>query len=203
MLCCLAILLLNRNILAQQSHFQLKGLPCEGCEAVFEYGKKKLTSIDTLPDFNRPGPKLVLKGKVFKRDGRTPAAGVILYIYHTNQDGKYTPMGNAKGWGRRHGEIRGWVKTDNNGSYTFYTLKPGTYPSRSEPAHIHATVLEPNGKYYYLEEWYFADDPLLYKLKSQKRSMHGGEGIVTPVKVGTHFLGTRDIVLGLNIKDYD
>jgi len=30
---------------------KLVGGPCEGCEAVFEYGHKKLFSIDTFPSF--------------------------------------------------------------------------------------------------------------------------------------------------------
>ena len=33
------------------------GGPCEGCEAIYEYGDKKLTSIDTLPGFQNNEPK--------------------------------------------------------------------------------------------------------------------------------------------------
>lgn len=185
------------------SSYQLKGGPCEGCEAVFEYGNKTLSATATLPDFNLPGPKLKLTGHVYLHDGKTPAQDVILYIYHTNQQGLYAHIANDKGWGKRHGTLRDWIKTDKNGAYTFYTLKPGTYPSRSEPAHIHATVLEPNGKYYYIEEWHFADDPLLYKLKAQQRNLYGGEGIVTLKQAGNLLVAERDIILGLHIKDYE
>ena len=186
---------------AQAQPRQLKGRPCEGCEAVFEYGHKKLRPVDTLPNFNRPGPKLKVTGRIFQCDGHTPAANVILYIYHTNQAGLYARKGNEQGWGKRHGELRGWIKTDAGGRYTFFTLQPGTYPSRSEPAHIHATVAETNGKYYYLEEWHFKGDPLLYKIG--KRTLHGGEGIVTLQKQGDLLVAQRDIILGLNIEDYD
>ncbi|MBE9583338.1 intradiol ring-cleavage dioxygenase [Mucilaginibacter sp. JRF] len=180
-----------------KAQHQLKGGPCEGCEAVFEYGNKQLNPIDTLPDYDRPGPKLKLTGTIYQSDGKTPATNVILYIYHTNQAGLYARTANATGWARRHGELRGWIKTDRSGRYIFYTLKPGTYPSRSEPAHIHATIFEPNGKYYYIEEWHFKGDALLYKLKNRK--LYGGEDTL----LITNNTVNRDIILGLNIPDYD
>ena len=97
---------------AQQSApTKLVGGPCEGCEAIFEYGDKKLTAVDTLPDFHDPGPRIKITGTIYKPDGKTPAKDVILYIYHTNQKGIYATKGDEKGWARRHGYIRGWIKT--------------------------------------------------------------------------------------------
>lgn len=185
------------------ARYQLKGGPCEGCEAVFEYSAKKLRPVYTLPDFKSPGPRLKLTGHIFRRDGHTPAANVILYIYHTNQAGRYAAKPGNRGWAKRHGELRGWIKTDETGRYTFYTLKPGTYPSRSEPAHVHATVLEPDGKYYYLEEWYFRGDPLLSQLNKENRKVHGGEGTVSLRKQDGLLIAERDIILGLNVGDYE
>ena len=129
---------------------KLVGGPCEGCEAVFEYGDQKLSSVDTLPDFGEEGSKISVMGTVYRPDGTTPARDVILYVYHTNQNGLYATQGDEEGWGRRHGYIRGWVKTGSDGRYTFYTLKPAPYPNRTDPAHIHLTILEPNGKYYWI-----------------------------------------------------
>lgn len=65
----------------------LVGGPCEGCEAVFEYGGRALTPTCTLPDFSQEGPRLKVTGIIYQPDGKTPAAGVILYIYHTDQNG--------------------------------------------------------------------------------------------------------------------
>src|SRR5688572_14348078 len=81
---------------------KIVGDGCEGCEAVSEYGNKTLNAIDTLPDFDEQGPKILVTGTIFKRDGRTPAKNVILYIYHTNQQGIYQAKGNEKGWAKRH-----------------------------------------------------------------------------------------------------
>lgn len=179
---------------------KLIGGPCEGCEAVFEYGNKTLTAIDTLPGFKDSETKLKVTGTIYQKDGKTPAKDVILYIYHTNQKGIYATKGNETGWGKRHGYIRGWVKTDAYGKYTFYTLKPGSYPSSSIPAHIHPTILEPNGNYYWLNDYHFEDDPFLKeKDKHQKSPRGGSSGILTLKKEGDLWVGTRDIVLGKNI----
>ncbi|NJM25880.1 MAG: hypothetical protein HC859_10755 [Bacteroidia bacterium] len=90
--------------------------PCEGCEAVFEYGSKKLHSTDTLPDFHDKGDKIRIHGTIYKNDGKTPAAGVILYIYHTDQAGVYPTRGGETGWEKRHGYLRGWIKTAPTGT---------------------------------------------------------------------------------------
>ena len=189
-----------QNNLQRNSH--LVGT-CEGCEAVFEFGGKKLKATDTLPDFQDRGPRLKVSGTVYKVDGKTPAADVILYVYHTDQKGVYPTKGGETDWARRHGHIRGWIKTSRDGKYTFYTLMPGTYPSREAPAHIHATVLEPDGKYYWLSDYHFSGDPLLTREQTSPEAPRGGSsGLLTLKKVGDLLVGERDIVLGKNVSGY-
>ena len=117
---------------------------CEGCEAIFESPVKfdNLSWIDTLPDFNEPGPKIMISGVVYQADGKTPAKDVVLYIYHTDQNGNYANKNNEKGWAGRHGYIRGWMKTNEKGQYRFYTLKPASYPNSNAIKHIHPTIKE-------------------------------------------------------------
>src|SRR6478672_9438275 len=59
----------------QQVSDKKVGGSCEGCEAIFEspLAFQNLSSIDTLPDFNEPGPKLEISGIIYKSDGKTPA----------------------------------------------------------------------------------------------------------------------------------
>lgn len=176
---------------------------CEGCEAVFEYGDQPLSPVDTLPDFNDPGKKIKVTGTIYEKGGKTPAEGVILYVYHTNQEGIYPTRGDEKGWGRRHGYIRGWIKTGSDGRYAFYTLQPGVYPSRSAPAHIHPIILEPNGKYYWLGSYHFEDDPLLSEREAHPVNPRGGSsGLLELRKEGDLWIGKRDIILGKNIPGY-
>jgi protocatechuate 3,4-dioxygenase beta subunit len=200
----IVLLFVFSSLLAGDSIFQgtLIGGPCEGCEAVFEYGTKTLTPISTLPDFNDPGAKLKLTGTIYKNDGKTAAADIILYIFHTNQKGIYETRGGEAGWARRHGIIRGWIKTDSTGKYTFYTLKPGTYPDRSQPAHIHGTILEPNGYYYWIDSWRFKGDPQLRLEEESIASEYGGSGIVELTREGEYLVARRDIILGKNVPGY-
>lgn len=181
----------------KENNYKLMGR-CEGCEAVFEYGNKELQPVDTLPEFENNEPKLKLTGTIYRSDGKTPASDVILYIYHTDKTGKYPTKGNEKGWAKRHGYIRGWIKTDESGIYTFYTFKPGSYSSN--PAHIHATILEPNGRYYYIEEYNFIGDPNLQNAHDDNG--RGGSGLVELQKKGDLLVAERDIILGLNVPGY-
>ncbi len=175
---------------------------CEGCEAIFEYGTRILTNTDTLPKFLATEPKLKISGTVFKKDGRTPAENVILYVYHTNRKGIYETKGDEKGWARRHGYIRGWVKTGEDGKYTFYTFRPASYPNRRAPEHIHITVKEPDKNEYYIDDFMFFDDPLLTDRVKKARKNRGGSGIVSLQSEPDYFSITRDITLGLNIPNY-
>ncbi|WP_057937069.1 dioxygenase family protein [Algoriphagus resistens] len=176
---------------------------CEGCEAVFEFGAKKLSPVDTLPLFSENEPKLKINGSVFQKDGTTPAANVIIYIYHTNREGEYQTFGGEKGWATRHGIIRGWAKTDRDGKYSFFTFRPAAYPTRDEPEHIHITIKEPGKTAYYLDDFVFEDDPLLTKEKRENLADRGGSGIMKPNQANGILIVHRDIILGQNIPDYE
>jgi protocatechuate 3,4-dioxygenase beta subunit len=178
---------------------------CEGCEAVFESPVpfEKLGWIDTLPDFNEAGPKMMISGVVYHADGKTPARDVVLYIYHTGQDGKYTAGNNEKGWGKRHGYIRGWMKTNEKGEYKFYTLIPASYPNSTALKHIHPVIKEPGKNEYYIDEYVFDDDPFLTpEVRAQHQELRGGSGLIKLKKENGLFVGQRNIYLGRNIPGY-
>jgi len=181
---------------------KIVGGPCEGCEAIFEYDNKELFATDTLPDFEQTEPKLKLTGTVFEKDGKTPAKNVILYIYQTNRNGIYAKKGDEKSWAKRHGYIRGWVKTDDTGKYTFYTFRPAAYPNGVESEHIHITVKEPSINEYYIDEFVFDDDPLLTQEERGELKKRCGSGIIMPTLKDGILTGNRDIILGLNIPNY-
>ncbi|MEP7229048.1 MAG: hypothetical protein ABI691_02270 [Ginsengibacter sp.] len=180
------------------------GGSCEGCEAIYESPTpfKDLESVVTLSDFNEPAPKMEISGIIYKADGKTPAPGVVLYIYHTDQTGHYSPGKNAKGWEQRHGYIRGWVKTNAKGEYKFYTLRPASYPGGKAVAHIHPVIKEPGKSAYWIDEFVFDDDPLVTNEYINKMARHGGAGVVKLSKKNGILIGHRDIILGLNIPGY-
>jgi protocatechuate 3,4-dioxygenase beta subunit len=167
---------------------------CEGCGAWD--APKSLSWAGRIAPPGEPGTPLVLSGVVYRTDGRTPAAGVLVYAYHTNAAGIYPPGGTGTGHARRHGRLRGWIRTDSAGRYQFTTIRPGSYPSRGAPAHIHLTVRSPGGEERWIDSIEFDDDPLLTPEHRAKRHKLGGSGIVhaTRDRDGT-LRATRDIVL--------
>jgi protocatechuate 3,4-dioxygenase beta subunit len=177
------------------------GGPCEGCEAIYEYGNKSLKATDTISGFHTMNEKIKLYGTVYKQDGKTPASDIILYFYHTDDYGKYPTRANSKNWERRHGYLRGWVKTDNDGKYELYTGRPASYPNSTVPQHVHVTVKEPNKNEYYIEDYYFDDDPNLPKNFKTRENPRGGSGVVA-LNNDKIKSAKRNIILGLNIPNY-
>lgn len=176
----------------------------------FYYGMPdSLSYKDVNPIFDNKGQKLLLTGTVYKLDGKTPVSNVILYYYQTDANGKYVhkkvesrSMPPNK-LGQTHGYIRGWVKTDVNGRYAIYTHKPGSYPSGTEPAHVHLSIKEPTiEKPYYVDDFVFDDDKLLTSKRRRKLENRGGSGILRLVQKKDVYIGERNIILGLNIPDY-
>ncbi len=170
---------------------------------------ENLFSSDTSPAFDEKGQKILLTGTVYQIDGKTPASNVILYYYQTNSNGIYpTNEGEERNMpknklGQTHGYIRGWVKTDEQGKYEIHTVKPGTYPSRNEPAHVHVTIKDKHMKdIYYIDDFVFDDDPLLTTQRRKTMENRGGSGVIRFVQKDNIWIGERNIILGLNIPNY-
>ena len=103
-----------------------------------------------------PGEPLIVSGSVFLPDGK-PAEGVVLYVYNTDAEGLYTKVPEPNG--PEHPRLAGWMKPGAEGHYEFRTIKPGAYPGRKTPAHIHIRTISMD--YDWIDEFQFAGDPLL------------------------------------------
>jgi len=174
------------------------GGPCDGCELVFEDMPAQLEAHSRIAPVGELGQPLVIEGIVRTLDGK-PASDIVVYAYQTDDTGVY-PDGTT-----RHGRLRGWALTDEKGSYRFDTIRPGAYPTRDNPQHVHMHVIEPGKGAYYLDDLIFDDDPLL--TKDRRKSMQrgrGGHGLAYPEKDDRGVWHVRrDITLGKNIPDYD
>jgi protocatechuate 3,4-dioxygenase beta subunit len=179
------------------------GGPCEGCEAVFEGLPDSLSSRSRIAPEDEPGEPMRIEGTVYDRSGR-PVPGIIVYAYHTNDEGIYPRDESMTGWAARHGRLRGWVRTNGEGRYRFDTIRPGGYPGRDDPEHVHMHVIEPGRCTYWIDSVTFEDDPRMTgEIRERRADGRGGSGLVEPKREqdGT-WMVTRDIHLGKGVPGY-
>jgi len=182
---------------------KLVGGGCDGCEIMFVGMPANIKSVDTSAGWTEKGQRLLVIGTVFKLDGKTPASNVIIYYWQTDNNGYYSPKNGMDEKAKRHGHIRGWVKTDENGRYSIYTIRPAPYPNENIPAHIHTSIKEPSiDNEYYIDEFIFDDDKLLTGAKRKALENRGGSGILRVLISGDLQIAEHNIILGLNIPNY-
>lgn len=111
------------------------------------------------------GERIILQGRVVDGDGR-PVSKSLIEIWQANAAGRYAhekdnhpaPLDpNFTGTGR--------TLTDEDGFYSFVTIKPGAYPWRNHdnawrPAHIHFSLFGPAFVTRLITQMYFPGDPL-------------------------------------------
>lgn len=177
---------------------------CESCELMYIGMPEDITSVSTSAGWFEKGQKLVITGTVFHLDGKTPAKDVIVYYWQTDNNGYYSEGPGLDKRAKRHGHIRGWVKTGADGQYTIKTIRPAPYPGDAIPAHIHLAIKEPDiDNEYYTDEINFDDDKLLvphFRIYPQEN--RGGSGVVRVLLKDSLQIAEHDIVLGLNIPNY-
>lgn len=181
------------------------GGSCDRCDVMFYGGKPsddKIKSETTIANKNEPGDRMEINGTVVLQDGLTPAKNIVLYIYHTNAQGLYAPS-DTQTIVRMNGHLRSWVKTDAEGKFRIYSIRPAPYPNRDIPAHIHIIVKEPGKIPYYIDEVWFDDDPLITNELKHEAEKRGGDLIIHLAKDKQNvWTGNLKIKLGLNIPDY-
>ena len=197
-----AIIQLSGSAQSAKKTDRVVGSACEGCEMMFEGMPQNLSWQTTIAGPDEPGEQLIMSGTIFKKDGKTPAPHVILYLYHTDNKGLYSPAPRQT-QAKRHGHLRGWVKSDAQGRYEFKTIRPASYPNSNNPQHIHPIIKEPGVSLYWIDEYLFSDDPLLSESEKSNQEKRGGSGIISLKKNEKGvWVGKRDIILGMNIPGY-
>lgn len=176
---------------------------CEDCKGLRQGIPEELDWQTAMAPASEPGERMEISGTIYKADGKTPAENVILYVYHTDAHGYYSPAPGATDVARAHGHLRGWIRTNSKGAYKFTSIRPASYPASQEPAHIHAIVEEPGKGIYYIDEFVFDDDPFLTPERRERHENRGGPGIVRLNRNSAGiWTGRRDITLGLNVTGY-
>ncbi|HLV14184.1 MAG TPA: hypothetical protein VKY41_03310 [Xanthomarina sp.] len=179
---------------AQDSASVLEEVPFDyrSRSPIYDYYEKHLSNTDTIPDFETMENKLKITGTVYLNDGLTPAKDVILFINQPNEDGEYDlKFENDK----RYVYHRGWVKTNADGAYTFYTFIPGSYRHSKELRRIHPIVKEAGKPEYTLNSLIFEDDPFLTKACRKKLKKKEINNILTTLKKGDMYVANYNIIL--------
>ncbi|PZW45952.1 protocatechuate 3,4-dioxygenase beta subunit [Humitalea rosea] len=153
------------------------------------------------------GQLIHVAGRVLDEDAR-PVAGAIVELWQANAAGRYfhpidqrdAPLDpNFIGNGR--------VRTDADGAYGFFTIRPGAYPVPVEdvwwrPPHVHFGVIGPASLTRLVTQMYFPGDPLnaydriLQSVPDPAARDRLLAEALPPDQVGSGWLGYRfDIVL--------
>ncbi|MDO5980608.1 hypothetical protein [Flavivirga spongiicola] len=167
---------------------------------IYDYSEKRLNNTDTIPDFASKKNKLKITGTIYESDGVTPAKNVLLFIHQADENGNFELKRANK---KRYVRHRGWIRTDADGHYTFYTFIPGKYIYGNEFKQILPIVKEPGKPEYKIETYLFDDDPLLTEsCRSKIKQTDGSDRILKLDKKEGMYVATRDIVLGKEIDSY-
>ena len=116
-------------------------------ERAQQHRPSTLTATGRIAPASEPGSPLVVRGQLLNVDG-APAAGAVVFAYQTDRGGLYDKREN----GPHSWRLRGWVKADEQGRFTFETIRPGSYPNSNNPPHVHFTAFLPNGHRYHAGE---------------------------------------------------
>ena len=160
---------------------------------VYDFSETILNNVDTIPDFGLKPHKLKITGTIYENDGKTPAKNVILFIHQTDENGNFILKRQNK---KRYVHHRGWIKTDADGKYTFYTFVPGNYAYSNALKQILPIIKEQNKPEYKIETFLFDDDPKLTgKCRNKVEETNPNRILKLDKKEGL-FFATRDIILG-------
>ena len=152
-----------------------------------------LSSRARIAPVGEPSTPLVIHGRLFQRDGRTPARGVCIFAYHTDRTGIYAePSKGPHVW-----RLRGWAETDAEGRFQFDTIRPAPYPSRAMAAHVHLSIEDPRVPRQSFGVL-FADDPLVSASEREASTREGLFGSVLAVEVRD---GVQHVTVNLKIED--
>jgi protocatechuate 3,4-dioxygenase beta subunit len=133
------------------------------------YGHERIQETDHDLTRQHPGEpvgeRITVSGRVLDGDGR-PVRNTLVEVWQANAAGRYrhqvdqhpAPLDpNFSGAGR--------TLTDDEGNYSFTTIKPGAYPwgnhpNAWRPAHIHFSLFGPAFATRLVTQMYFPGDPL-------------------------------------------
>jgi protocatechuate 3,4-dioxygenase beta subunit len=153
------------------------------------------------------GQLIHIAGRILDEDGR-PVRGAVVELWQANTAGRYFHPNDQRDAPLDPNFIgNGRVRSDEEGRYGFFTIRPGAYPVPTpsiwwRPPHVHFSVVGPSSLARLVTQMYFPGDPLnaLDRILMSVPDAAARERLVArpipPAEVGLGWLGyTHDIVL--------
>jgi len=165
---------------------------------IYDYTELQLNNTDTIPGFESKQHKLKISGTIYESDGVTPAKDVILYIDQADENGDFDLRYSNE---KRYVYNRGWIKTDADGAYTFYTYVPGNDRRYNQMQQLFPIVKEPSKDAYEIASFLFDEDPFLTKICRKRMAKKGDVTRILKLKTvdGLNVV-QKDIVLSPDIQ---
>lgn len=85
------------------------------------------------------GERLTVSGVIVGPSG-APIGGASLYVYQTDREGYY---GVKPASDNRNPRLKLFLRSAADGTWSFETIRPGSYPGSRVPGHIHFEVSAP------------------------------------------------------------
>ena len=146
----------------------LAGGPTELTGPLFGEGRVTAGDADLTGDADGEavGQRIIVTGRVVDEDGR-PLRDSLVEVWQANAAGRYRHTDDR--WPAPldpHFTGLGRTATDDEGRYSFLTVRPGAYPWRNHdnawrPAHIHFSLFGRAFVQRLVTQMYFPGDPLL------------------------------------------
>lgn len=153
-----------------------------------------LGSVARIAPESEPGSPLVINGRVYQTDGRTPAAGITVFAYQTDATGVYdVPSNGPHSW-----RLKGWAVTDAEGRFQFRTIRPASYPNAAVPQHVHLHLEGPHVPRRWTAELEFDDDP---KVTARQREASRQAGMFGGIRPVTKRDGIDHVEINLKIEN--
>jgi protocatechuate 3,4-dioxygenase beta subunit len=152
----------------------------------------EIASFGRIAPAKEPGEALQISGVIYQHGGKKPASDVKVFAYHTDARGRYnTPNTPFRP------RLFGWVKSDAQGRYGFATIKPAPYPELDTPTHIHVSLYAADLPEYWVDDYWFAGDPLITPRQRGLLTGRGGGGETLRLVRGSDGVlrGKRDFIL--------
>ncbi len=174
------------------SPFMLSARDCTLTSADIEgpYWSENHPNRTILANPDEPGTRIFISGVVLYNDCETPIENAIIDVWHANDNGCYTVFQECQSGNTDQDpyNLRGYMRTDENGNYAFESILPGYYSGR--PRHFHFKITSPSG-FEHITQCYFQNDPSIDENWEENHP-----GLIIPLEeTESGFIGNFDIIL--------